>query len=290
MTAVAAPPTKDVGRARGQFVRHPAWLAVPLLIVFVLAFLYPLLRMGEVALLRGDVVDNVTRLIDTPLYVRVLGRTFQIALMVALVTVALAYPLAAFISRRSDRVQALLLVLLFVPMLTSVVVRAYSWVTILRPNGVLDGIANMLGLPPLGGAFFENEAGILIGMVHLMLPFAALPLYAAFRRLDPQLPLAAATLGASPARQWLRIVGPLTLPSALAAFVLVFITTLGFVITPSILGGPRALMLGVLVQRQMALNDFPFAGVLSITLLATTLITLILLRLAVRRFRAVGLL
>ncbi len=176
MTAVAAPLTRDVGRARRRFVRHPAWLVAPLLIVFVLAFLYPLLRMGEVALLRGDVVANVARLFDTPLYVRVLGRTFQTALMVALVTVALAYPLAAFISRRSDRVQALLIVLLFVPMLTSVVVRAYSWVAILRPNGVLDGIANLLGLPSLGGAFYQNEAGILIGMVHLMLPFAALPL------------------------------------------------------------------------------------------------------------------
>jgi len=260
------------------------------MVVFVFAFLYPLLRMGEVALLRGDVAANLTRLIETPLYVRVLIRTFQIALMVALVTVALAYPLAAFIARRSDRVQALLIALLFVPMLTSVVVRAYAWVTILRPNGVLDGISNMLGLPRLDGALYQNEAGILIGMVHLMLPFAALPLYAAFRRIDPQLPLAAASLGASAARQWLRVIGPLTLPSVLAALVLVFVTTLGFVITPSILGGPRALMIGVLVQRQMALNDFPLAGLLSILLLATTVLVLILLRLAVHRFRAVGLL
>ncbi len=269
--------------------RSPLWLLVPLALLFALVFLYPLVRTAEVALLRADAVANLQRLIDVPLYSRVLVRTLYLCLLVTLATLAFAYPLAAFIAGRPIRHQPALIALLFVPLLTSVVVRAYVWVTILRPNGVLDGIAQALGLPPLQGALFHNDAAVLIGMVHLLTPFAALPIYAGFRRLDPQLRLAAASLGADTRRQWWRVVAPLTLPSVTAAAVLVFLSTLGFVVTPAILGGPRAVMLGVLVQRQAALNDYPFAALLATLLVLTTLTVMLGLRLALSLFRRRGL-
>ncbi len=118
----------------------------------------------------------------------------------AVVTVAIAYPLAAFVAARPRRQRAVLIALLFVPLLTSVVVRTYVWVTILRPNGVIDGIGAALGLPLLDGALYQNDIAVLIGMVHLMTPFAALPLYAGFVRLDPDLRPAAASLGAGTCR------------------------------------------------------------------------------------------
>jgi ABC-type spermidine/putrescine transport system permease subunit I len=269
--------------------RSPLWLLLPLAVLFALVFLYPLLRTAELALLRSDSLANLQRLFEVPLYSRVLGRTLYIACLVTLATTALAYPLAAFIAGRPARHQPALIALLFVPLLTSVVVRAYVWVTILRPNGVLDGLAQALGLPPLEGALFHNDAAVLIGMVHLLTPFAALPIYAGFRRLDPQLRLAAASLGADARRQWWRVVAPLTLPSVTAAAVLVFLSTLGFVVTPAILGGPRAVMLGVLVQRQAALNDYPFAALLATTLVVTTVVVMLGLRLALGRFRTRGL-
>lgn len=269
--------------------RSPIWLLVPLLVLFAVVYIYPLARMLDTALLSGEALDNLRRMVDAPLYSRVLVRTFYLAVLVTIATVALAYPLAAFIAGRSPRTQAVLIAILFVPLLTSVVVRAYVWVTILRPNGVLDNLALLLGLPPPDGALFHNDVAVLIGMVHLLTPFAALPIYAGFRRLDPQLDLAAASLGADARRRWWRVTAPLTLPSVTAAAVLVFLSTIGFVVTPEILGGPRALMLGVLVQRQTALNELPFAAMLATTLVVTTIIVVLFLRLAVGRFRARGL-
>jgi putative spermidine/putrescine transport system permease protein len=130
---------------------------------------------------------------------------------------------------------------------------------------------------------------VLIGMVHLLTPFAVLPIYAGFRRLDPQLVLAAASLGADARRQWWRVVAPLTLPSVVAASVLVFLSTLGFVVTPAILGGPRSVMLGVLVQRQTALNDYPFAALLATSLVVATVVVMLGLRIVLGRFQARGL-
>ena len=160
-------------------------------------------------------------------------------------------------------------------------------VAILRPGGVLDGIANALGLPPPDGALYQNDFAV-IGMVHPMTPFAALPLYAGFLRLDPELRPAAASLGAGRAGQWRRIVLPLTLPTALASGVLVFVTTLGFVITPQILGGPGGVMLGVLISRRPRTTRL-LAALLSATLLLTTVAILAALRLVAERFRARGL-
>ena len=269
--------------------RHPAWPALPLLALFVVAYLYPLGRMLFDAFTAPDLGDSISHVLSVPLYSAVLARTFWIALSVAVVTVAIAYPLAAFIAVRPRRQRAILLALLFVPLLTSVVVRTYVWVTILRPSGIIDVIASMLGLPPPDGALYQNDIAVTIGMVHLMIPFAALPLYAGFVRLDPDLRRAAASLGAGKSAQWRRIVLPLTLPTVLAGTILVFVTTLGFVITPQILGGPQGVMLGVLVEREMLLNNVAFAALLSSALLLTTVLALVGLRVLVGAFGRRGL-
>ena len=269
--------------------RHPIWPALPLLALFVVAYLYPLGRMLFDAFTAPGLSDNLNRIMSVPLYSAVMARTFWIALSVAIVTVVVAYPLAAFIAARPRRQRAVLLVLLFVPLLTSVVVRTYVWVTILRPSGIIDGIASILGLPLPDGALYQNDAAVTIGMVHLMIPFAALPLYAGFVRLDPDLRRAAASLGAGKSAQWRRIVLPLTLPTILAGSVLVFVTTLGFVVTPRILGGPQGVMLGVLVGREMLLNNVAFAALLSSALLFATLLALVGLRLLVGAFARRGL-
>ena len=267
---------------------HPLWLAAPLIAVFAIAFVYPLARMLADAAFSPDLGTNLDRLVTVPLYGHVLARTYQIAFEVTAVTVVVAYPLAAFIHDRPPGQRNVLLAALFIPLLTSVVVRAYIWATILRPRGVLDGFAAMVGLPPLDGAFYQNDIAVVIGMLHLMIPFAALPLYAGFRRLDPQHRMAAATLGADWLRQWRRVIVPLTLPSIVGAAVLVFLTTLGFVVTPAVLGGPRATMLGVLVRQQVNANDTSFAALLAAALLVTTLAVLIILQLVLRQMKMRG--
>lgn len=284
------PASSQRDRARVSGIRrHPAWAAAPLICVFLVAYLYPLARMLGDALLTPDLWSNLSRLWEVPLYSRVLVRTMWIAALVAVVTTAIAYPLAAFISSRPPRQRGVLLALLFLPLLTSVVVRTYVWVTILRPGGLLDWMSHVLGLPALDGAVYQNEIAVLIGMLQLMVPFAAVPLFAGFRALDPDLRRAAASLGARRSRQWRHVLLPLTAPAILAAVVLVFVTTLGFVVTPQILGGPRGVTLGVLVSRQVAANDLPLGSLLAALLLITTVGILALSRAAVAVFRHRGL-
>ena len=270
-------------------LRHPAWLLAPLVLLFVVAYLYPLIRMMAVSITGGELSESLDRLIGVPLYQQALLRTVRVSFIVAIATVAIAYPVAAFIAARSERLRGLLLAVVFMTVFMSVVVRTYVWITILRPRGILDAIAVAVGLPPLDGALFNNEWAVVIGMVNVLLPLAILPLYAAFRRLDPTLSQAAASLGANRARQWARVVVPLTMSSAVASAVLVFLLSLGFFVTPAILGGPQALMIGTLINNQIAANNIPFAGLISIGLLAATVIVLLLLRFVLGRFRNVGL-
>jgi ABC-type spermidine/putrescine transport system permease subunit I len=283
-------PVRRLRRTGRRWVVHPLWFVVPLSVIFVFAYLVPLGRMASVSLFDVEVIDNLRRLWDVPLYRDALLRTVRVAASVAVITVVLAYPVAWFISGRDEPLRSLLLALLLMTVFTSIIVRSYVWITILRPRGILDGLLGLVGVRPLDGALFNNEFAVLIGMVHILLPLAVLPIYAAFRRLDPLLPQAAASLGASRPSQWSRIIVPLTMPSVVAAGVLVFLAGLGFYVTPAILGGPRTLMIGTLISNQILANNLPFAGLVSIALLVATVLVLLGLRFVASRFRARGLL
>lgn len=237
-------------------------------------FCYPLgsLVLQSVWERGGFTLAHYQRLMTVPAYTRVLGNTLLMAGLVTGLCLLLGYPLAYALATARGRAKTLLLVCILMPFWTNLLVRAYGWMVILHPKGVLNtalAAAGLIGSPlPL----VQNTTGVVIGMTQVMLPYMVLPLAAVMEGVDPSLLVAARSLGAPPWSTFTRVFLPLTLPGVLAGSLLVFIISLGFFVIPALLGGTRDILLAQLIQFNIStVLNWGFAATLSTVLLATTL-------------------
>jgi len=247
---------------------------VGLLPVLFLAmfFLLPVARLLTLSI-EGGTLAQFEKAVSGELYVRVFYDTFKIATIVTLVSLVLAYPVAYVLSTASPRWVLLGLVFLMLPFWTSILVRTYAWMILLGRNGVINQILIGLGLVGEPIALLYNVSGVLIGMVHVLLPYMVFPIYSAMLRVDRDLLLAAEGLGATGWQVFWRVFLPLTLPGVMAGTALVFILSLGFYITPALLGGGRVIMIAVLIEQQVRqFLEWGFASALSILLLSGALL------------------
>ena len=247
-----------------------AWPALPALILLLVFFLFPVVRMLAFSVEDGT-LDWYAKALGEGLYLRVLWNTFEIALLVTASCLLLGYPLGFLIATTTPGWATLGFVFVLLPLWTSVLVRTYAWMVLLGRNGVFNRLLMDWGIISDPIPMLHNFTGVLIGMVHVLLPYMVLPIYGAVRRLDPALVAAAEGLGASSWSIFWRIYLPLTLNGIFAGAVLVFVLSLGFFITPALLGGGRVIMIAVLIEQQVreALN-WPFAAALSAVLLVAT--------------------
>jgi len=199
----------------------------------------------------------------------VLARSLLWAGLATLLCLVLALPAAWTIARSEPRRRAWLLAAVVVPFWTSFLVRTYAWVTILKGEGLLNGLLLAAGLVSAPIEMLYTPGAVLFGLVHTFLPFAILPIYATAEALDPALVEAASDLGAGPARTFRRVVLPLLRPGLAAAALLVFVPALGLYALNDLLGGGRVDMIGNLVADQFtgAARDWPFGSALSVALL-----------------------
>jgi len=258
-------------RAPDAAVREPLLQgALPMAFLLVL-FMYPVARFLLISVEGGTLAHYDKALLDG-LYLGVLIDTFRIALVVTAITLVLGYPLAWFLVSAPPRWATVGLVLLILPFWTSVLIRTYAWSVILGRNGVINRVLLDSGVIEDPLRLLNNEIGVLIGMVHVLLPYMVFPIYAVMRRQDPTLLLASSGLGASGFQTFTRVFLPLTVPGILAGTTLVFVLSLGFFITPAILGGGKVMMIAVLIEQQVrGLSNWPFAAALSAVLLAAAL-------------------
>ena len=162
-------------------------------------------------------------------------------------------------------------IFVLLPLWTSVLVRTYAWMVLLGRNGIINRMLIDWGIISDPLPMLHNITGVLIGMVHVLLPYMILPIYSAVRRVDPAIVAAAAGLGASRWRIFWRIYLPLTLHGIFAGCVLVFVLSLGFYITPALLGGGQVMMIAMLIEQQVReVLNWPFAAALSAVLLVAT--------------------
>lgn len=249
-----------------------AFAALPMLYLAVL-FLYPVVRFLLLSIEQGS-LQHYERALFDGLYVHVLLDTLRIALVVTAITFLLGYPVAHFLASAPPRWATIGLFFLILPFWTSVLIRTYAWSVILGRNGVINRflLSNELIDEPL--KLLNNELGVLVGMVHVLLPYMVFPIYSVMRRIDNNLTRAAEGLGASGWQIFRRVYFPLSLPGVLAGTTLVFVLSIGFFITPAILGGGRVMMIAVLIEEQIReLSDWGFAAALSAVLLAAALAT-----------------
>ena len=200
-----------------------------------------------------------------------LWNTFLYAFVTATVTTLLGYPVALLLASVNRSLANVLLLLVMVPFWTSVVVRCYAWIVLLGRHGVMNESLLQVGLlnTPLQLVF--NGIGVIIGMVHIMLPYMVLPIFGTMTRLNKEILAAADSLGATRMQSFFRVLLPLTMSGIVGGFTLVFVISLGFFVTPALLGGPRNLVAAMVIRdqvtRQLAWDE---AAAVSVVLLVIT--------------------
>ena len=255
------------------------WLLVaPALVMMLVFYLYPLTRVLWISVTDPTPgLDNYARLFTSASIHNMLLTTARICSITTVITLLLAYVVSYVLTHASTAVQRWMFLGILLPLWISVLVRAFAWVALLRREGIVNNALLSAGIIEEPLALIWNELGIIIGMVHYMLPFGILPLYANMRDIDRRVISAARGLGATRFQSFWRVFLPLSLPGIIGAGVLVFIFSLGFFVTPAILGGGKTLMIAEYISVQIL--DIVRWGVG--TMLASTLIIVIFVLLAV---------
>ena len=251
-------------------------LLIPALALLAAILLVPLfqslLRSLQLPVTEGGgwTFANYERLFTDGVTVTVLGRTASTALIVTIVAFLLGYPYAYFMTRVGDRARAVLLVIVLIPFWTSVMARNFAWLTILQRGGPVHTVLTWIGLGDV--QLVGSQIGVTIAMSQVLLPFMVLPLFSALSGIDRRLLLAARGLGSSPIVAFWKIYWPLSRGGVMAGLILVFTLSLGFYVTPALLGSPQqSLIAQLLAQRTTQLLDFAGAGALGMLVLVITL-------------------
>ncbi|MGE0237195.1 MAG: ABC transporter permease [Parvibaculaceae bacterium] len=206
-------------------------------------------------------------------YVNVLVRTFYISVLVTLLTLALAYPVAFMLAHAPDRLANVLLIFILVPFWTSLLVRTTAWFVLLQDNGPINGFIQYLNLSDGPLKLIFSRFGTVTAMVHIQLPFTLLPIYGVMKGISPSYMRAARSLGGGPFYSFFRVYLPLTLPGIGAGCLLTFILCLGYYITPALVGGAADQMVsGVIASAMNQENNWGKASALSAVLLFATLV------------------
>lgn len=270
----------DATATRGRRLKFgPIWLAAPALAFVAVFLLLPMLRLFGLSLQEADTaaftLEHYQKLADTPVYLRILGITFRISILTAFFSVLLGYPLASWLAGLPDHKRNKWLFLVLLPFWTSYLVKAFAWMIMLGDKGVINSVLTGSGMAQDSLSLMYNELGVLIGMVHAMMPLAILTMVPVMVNIDSRLSEAAGSMGARRAQRFWLIEFPLAMPGVAAGGLLTFITSLGFFIVPAYLGGRGQTMLAqiIIVQVQQLVN-WAFAAVLSVMLVVAALVAI----------------
>jgi ABC-type spermidine/putrescine transport system permease subunit I len=266
-----------VRAAPSQPFRHTgALLLVGPLVLFMLVFYaLPVLAMLSRSVTEPSLsLGNFIQLAHDDVFLRVFGNTLRTALVVTVGTLILGYPVALAVSRMRPAASNICLVIVLLPFWTSILVRSYAWMVLLGRHGLINEALLAAGMVDAPLRLLNTPIAVHIAMIHILLPYMILPLVSVIRQMDAALPRAAAGLGATRWAVFRQIVLPLSMPGVVAGTLLVFVLSLGFYITPALVGGPRDLMLSQLIAQQVDLLNWAYAACLSATLLAATLLLL----------------
>ena len=213
------------------------------------AFLLPLAQLFRLSLgARDGPLAAYREVLGSLVYQRVFLNTLIVAFVVTVVCILLAYPTAFVLARLRGGLRAVAFYCVLVPFWISLLVRTYAWMLLLGTQGPVNAALVAVGVVSQPLSLLFNSTGVLIGMVHVLLPYAILPIYAAMVKVDSRLLLASDGLGAPPATTFRRVYLPLTLPGVTAGAVFVFLLALGFFVTPALLGGLGNLMVATLIE------------------------------------------
>ena len=255
-----------------------AFLALPGLIFMALVFLAPLLLMlwSSIRGADGFTLSGYARVLGDDYYIQVIGQTLQLALITTAGALILGYPAAFALARAKGWRQVVLFALVFLPLTVSIIVKSFGWGIVLRRDGILNWLMLNLGLIERPIRMIFTEFALYAGMINVFLPFMVLPIYSVVRMMDPRLPDAAATLGASPWFRFMRVTLPLSLPGVVAGVSMVFSLAVAAYVTPSLLMGDRYMTMSMVMAKAfLNLRDWQLGAAMAAVLMTLAVVVVI---------------
>ena len=256
-TATASDSGPNIATMREQSDR---WvnlaLSTPAILTIAVVVFLPILWLGWMSFFDAAgqlTTENYARIWESDLYLETFIITFKISLTVTVLCALLGYPLAYTLTRLPSTAAAIAMICVLIPFWTAILVRTYAWLVLLQRKGVINSVLLQSGLIEEPLQLAHNMTGSIIGMVHVMLPFLVLPVYATMKSIDQDLLRASQSMGASPTESFWRVFFPMSLPGLFAGVVMVFVLSLGFFTTPALLGGGRVQMLAQRIESSVTL-------------------------------------
>ncbi|WP_226533900.1 ABC transporter permease [Microbacterium paraoxydans] len=258
--------------------REPWLLLLPAIVLLTLAFITPvagMLLMSVQSSAGGFTLDNFTRLFTSEYHLQAALRSLRLGVIQTVITLVIAIPLSYVMARAGSKVRSFLLIVVILPLMTSVVVRTFGWVVLMGPSGLLMQLPGMEFL--IGGTqgLLGTETGVVIAMVQVLLPFAVLSILGVISGIKPQLEEASRTLGAGFWRTLWHVVLPLSIPGIVAGASLVFVLSVSSFITPRFIGGAQIPVFAQTIYVDATTNlDWSFAAAQAVLLFAGVMLVL----------------
>ncbi len=256
------------------------WLAAPgtlLLLVFAIAPLFTMLYYSfqSDSGAAGFTLENYIRFFEKGFYLKLTGKTIVNSLMVTLISLVIAYPLAYVMAKKIKGMRNIILLLIIIPFFTNQLVRIYSWIVFLQDGGIFDDLLIRLGIVQGGLGLLYTRAAAIIGLVHAYFPYMVVTIYMAMERIDNTLLEASRSLGAGPVATFRKVTLPLSWPGVVSGIMLVFVPCLGSFVEPRILGGTGGSVIGTVIEAQFfQVYGWNFGASIAFLLLALVLATM----------------
>lgn len=258
-------------------MRRQLWLLVPATALLLLTYVWPMLGLFRTAfqatspsgaMIDGWSLQTWAATFKDSFTLQLTFNSFRLAISSTLLALVLAYPLSLFLHRTRSRFRSLLIMVAIAPILVSSVVRMYGWLSILGDRGLVNSVLMWLGITVAPLRIVYDWPGVIIGMAEVVMPYMILTFLSGFGRLNPSIEEAARSLGATPARTFLRVTLPLSMPAVVTAAGLGFVISMSAYVTPKLIGGGRVFVLSTEIFEQATTNtNIPAAAVLALYML-----------------------
>lgn len=250
-------------------------LALPTLLALLAFFVGPMAYI-LMDTLKADGVKYYQKFFSDSMYLGILQTTIVISLKVTAISLLLGYPTAYFLARTKSKMKSILMIVIIFPFLVSAVVRSYGWMVILGGKGLLNQFLLAIGLIDKPLAILNTSTAVIIGLVHLLIPYMVLSITSVIQGIDSNVEYAAYSLGANPIRTFFRVILPLSSPGIISGCILVFTMSMTSYVTPKLLGGTKFRMMSTMVFQEVNVNfNWGLASAISYILLFTILIILL---------------
>ncbi len=255
--------------------KHGLKLLLTISVTFLLVFMIlPILDMFTKSVVddNGFTWSYFKEFFSKSLYAKILLNTIRLSLIIGLVTIVLGYPVAYLMNRVGPVLRCIIMGCVQIPFWTSLLVRTYSWIAILQNQGVVNVVLQKLGIIKLPIQLLYNDAGVIIVMTYIMLPYMIFSISSVMGQIDKNVIIASRSLGAGKTMTFFRIFLPLSLPGIMSGFFIVFLNTMGYYIVPALVGGQKSQMFSQTIQNELSgVLNWNFASAISIILVMVTM-------------------